>query len=278
MRKTTLPALLAFALAPWFAVGISSVQAAPLDEQAALTRSQAVLGTDLGDHVLTDRQGRTVRLSTLLDRPTVISLIYTSCYHTCPVITKHLGAAAEHAREVLGEDSFNLVTVGFDAANDDPDAMREFARRQNVDGDHWYFLSGDARTVAALVDELGFTFQPSPHGFDHLTQATVIESGGTVYRQVYGEIFELPWLVEPLKDLVFGRPAPDSHMLDQLVGRIRLFCTVYDPTTGRYEFDYSLFIQIGIGAMIVVSVATYLVREAIRARRSRRRLGKPSAH
>jgi protein SCO1/2 len=88
-----------------------------------------------------------------------------------------------------------------------------------------------------------------------------------VYAQVYGVTYELPWFVEPLKDLVFNRPESEGHLWAGFVDRIRLFCTVYDPTTGRYETDYSLFVQIAIGLMIVLSVSYYLWREFRRPRR-----------
>jgi protein SCO1/2 len=58
-------------------------------------------------------------------------------------------------------------------------------------------------------------------------------------------------------------------MLSGLLGRVKLFCTVYDPTSGRYTFDYSLFIQITIGLMVVLTVLGYLIIEAVRARRRR---------
>jgi len=58
-----------------------------------------------------------------------------------------------------------------------------------------------------------------------------------------------------------GRP------IASLVDRVRLFCTVYDPASGRYEFDKSLFIQIAIGFLIVLSVAVYLFREFRKSRR-----------
>jgi protein SCO1/2 len=51
------------------------------------------------------------------------------------------------------------------------------------------------------------------------------------------------------------------------VDRIRLFCTVYDPATGRYEIDNSLFIQIAIGLIVVLTVSFYLWREFRRARK-----------
>ena len=82
-----------------------------------------------------------------------------------------------------------------------------------------------------------------------------------VYRQVYGQVFETPQLVEPLKQLVFGRPQPAQTFLAELGNRIRLFCTVYDPMRDGYHFDYSLFIGMFIAAVIMLMVVIFIVRE-----------------
>jgi protein SCO1/2 len=57
-----------------------------------------------------------------------------------------------------------------------------------------------------------------------------------------------------------------------MMDRVKLFCTVYDPNTGRYRFDYSLFVQIAIGALVVLGVFAYLIVEIRRARRKKKRL------
>jgi protein SCO1/2 len=80
----------------------------------------------------------------------------------------------------------------------------------------------------------------------------------------------LPWLVEPLKELVFNRPGSAGHFVAGLVDRVKLFCTVYDPTTGRYRFDNSLFVQLFAGSTFILALFLYLVREAIKARRMRK--------
>ena len=90
-------------------------------------------------------------------------------------------------------------TVGFDTPVDTPDAMRVFANRQKVDDSGWAFLSTSAEIMAELVNNIGFVYFPSPRGFDHINQVTVVDAEGVVYRQVYGAAFDLPWLVEPLK-------------------------------------------------------------------------------
>ena len=95
----------------------------------------------------------------------------------------------------------------------------------------------------------------------------MIDRQGKVYSQVYGMKFELPSLVEPLKQLVLNRPESAGHPISGLVDRIQLFCTVYNPATGRYEFDNSLFFQIASGFIVVFGISYYLIIEARRARR-----------
>jgi len=268
-RQVIVIVLAALLSLPAFAQSEKNTKSA-YDADNALEISQSALGRSLQDFKFYDSQGRPVSLSKYRGRPLLISMIFTSCHHVCPAITRHLANAVEAAREVLEEDSFQVITVGFDTAVDTPDAMRMFAARQNVDDPNWDFLSASAATVSGLVENIGFVYFPSPRGFDHINQVTVVDREGIVYRQVYGAAFELPWLIEPLKELVFNRPQPGSHLVSDLVGRIKLFCTVYDPNTGRYKFDYSLFVGIAVGAVIVLAVAIWLLLEIRRTRRSRK--------
>lgn len=241
------------------------------DPEQALALSQRAIGNTLGDYTLTDALGRTVNLrSELSGEPAVISMIFTSCHHVCPATTRHLAKAVSAAREALGHDSFNVISIGFDVANDTPQAMAAFARRQSIADDRWRFLSTDSETIEQIQRDLGFIFFPTPRGFDHINQSTIIDRNGAVYAQVYGVTFELPWLVEPLKQIVFNRPSSAGHLFSGLVDRVKLFCTVYDPTTGRYRFDNSLFVQIAVGASMILAVLTYLFAEAYKIRRARK--------
>ncbi|NIP17285.1 MAG: redoxin domain-containing protein [Xanthomonadales bacterium] len=258
--------LLACALPVAAALGQTGDTPAQWDEETAIRHSQAVIGEQVGDHVLTRTDGSEVRLSDYAGKPLLVSMIFTSCHHVCPMTTKRLDAAVGAARDVLGYDSFKVVTVGFDTANDSPQAMRSFARAQGVNRPNWNFLSASQETVDALAEDLGFIYYPSPRGFDHITQVSVIGRDGTVYSQVYGIQFELPWLVEPLKELVLNRPESEGRPFAGLVDRIRLFCTVYDPSSGAYHFDYSLFIQMAIGAAAILAVVVFLVRGLRRPR------------
>ena len=231
------------------------------DRDSALALSQAAIGTRLDDYRLRDTQGQAFELAGLRGRPLVVSMIYTSCHHICPMVTRNLGHAVDVAREALGDDAFSVVTIGFDWKADSPERMRQFAVQQGSAGiSDWHFLAADATTVDALSDNLGFLFFPSAKGFDHLVQTTIVDRNGTIYRQLYGVDIDTRTLVEPLKELVFDTPR-SAGLIEHWVSTFKLFCTVYDPNSDRYRFDYSIFTTIVVGLLCLGAIATFIVHE-----------------
>ena len=108
-------------------------------------------------------------------------------------------------------------------------------------------------------------FYPSAKGFDHLAQATVVDADGKIYRQVYGVDVETTAIVEPLKELVFNTPR-SAGFVEHWVSTFNLFCTVYDPNSDRYRFDYSIFTAIFVGLLSLGLIAAFIIREWQRAR------------
>jgi protein SCO1/2 len=229
------------------------------DEAVALELSQAAIGETPGDYTFLDGKGQEITLGALRGRPVVISLIYTSCYHICPTVTSNLAKVVRVARDALGDDSFSVLTIGFDTPNDTPDRMRVFAGQRGIDITDWHFVSAGAETVRGLSGDVGFSYFSSPKGFDHMIQATVLDGEGKVYRQIYGMAPEPPSLVEPLKEILWGKQVAATP-LGGWINNIKLFCTVYDPTTGMYMFDYSPFIAFGIGVLVLGGIAWVIVR------------------
>ncbi len=235
------------------------------DYDVALKTSQSAIGKQLGDHVFTNAHGEKVSLKDFRGKPLVISMVYTSCYKICPMTTRHLSSVIEKARDTLGEDSFSVAVIGFDTKVDTPDAMQYFANKQGISDKNWHLLTVDESDIAALSKELGFLYYPTSSGFDHLIQATVIDAEGKVYRQVYGQVFDTPLLVDPLIELVLGRPQPEKSFIFNLSNKIKLFCTTYDPRSGRYYFDYSFFVEIFVGITVIVSIIFFMMRELKKA-------------
>lgn len=228
--------------------------------EEALKISQDALRKRIGHYQLQSASGETVSTAQFQGKPLIISLVYTSCYHICPTTTQSLNRVVQKAKQVLGGSSFNVATIGFDSANDTPEAMKQFAEGYGSLSSNWYFLSADQGTVNALARDTGFIYTPSASGFDHLIQATIIDQHGSVYRQVYGMEPQTPHFVEPLKELIFGQPVDDSFF-SQLTSKVKLFCTIYDPKQDRYYFNYSIFIGLLVGLVMGGFFITLFIRE-----------------
>ncbi len=249
------------------AVDRQSARSMLFDQAKAMEYSQKAIGRSLGDHRFVTSRGEMFRLSSARGKPLVVNLIYTSCSDACPLTVQTLGRAAELAASAVGLDSFTILTIGFDSRADTPQRMHDFARAQGIDYRNWRFLSADQETIERLAAELGFLYAANAGGFDHLSQTSLIDAEGRVYRQIYGTNFPPQVLVEPLKQLVFGgETSPTS--LSGLLDRVKLLCTVYDPTTGRYRFSYAIFIEVIVGGLSLAGVGIFVLRLWLQTRRA----------
>lgn len=249
-------------VAPAVKLQTQAVVAAPLafDEREALRVSQAAIGNQLGNYTFLDRSGRTVRLADYRGKPLVISMIYTHCPIICATTTRSL-SALKLSQEALGEDSFGVLTIGFDTENDTPEAMDDFAKRMGVNLPKWEFASADPETIKKLSKDLGFVFFPADEGgFNHITQTTFVDGQGKVYRQIYGEEFENKTLLEPLKDMIYNVKTAQPGFAG-FSSKIKLFCTVYDSRAGTYKVSYSYFYGVGLGVLLSLLIIGWIVFE-----------------
>lgn len=237
-----------------------------LDQQELLRVSQAAVGRTVGDYAFTDPSGRRISLAALRGKPYLVSFIYTGCYQICPTTTKFLAKAVQVAQASLGQDSFTVLTVGFNLPFDNPQAMGAFARQQGVTLPNWHFLTPDAGQVERLAADFGFRYAYTPKGFDHILQVSVVDQEGRVYAQVYGDQFEVPSLVKPIKDLLTYGPRPQRGLAD-LVEQVRLLCTVYDPSSGTYRLNYDLFYKLFGAVAATLFVVWFVLHERRRSRR-----------
>lgn len=242
----------------------SAAPASPqLDPAATVAKGTQALGRTIGNYTLTDMNGSPLALRDYRGKPLVISLVYTACSSVCPPTTQHVIDAVNEAGRMIGLDRFDVLTVGFDARNDTPARLTQFASAQGIRLPNWKVASGDAATIEALLGDLGFSYRAVAGGFDHLTQTTVVDREGKIYRHVYGEEFPLQMFMEPLKDVVYGTTT--SFSFSGIVDRIKFICTAYDPGAGRYRIDYGLVFGSVIAAFSLLLMGGLILREWMRS-------------
>jgi hypothetical protein len=133
------------------------------------------------------------------------------------------------ARE-LGDDAFNVATIGFNLPFDNPAAMDHFAKQQGIDRANWKFLSPDSGSVERLTGDFGFAYAANAGGFDHVAQVTIVDPDAVrataLRRDVRSGIADLPHCARRRR---VRRCL--CRMSRTLLDRVRILCSVYDPAT-----------------------------------------------
>ena len=234
-----------------------------LDQAKALELSQSVVNRPLGDFTLLDRNDKPVRLADYRGKPLLVSFIYTGCFEVCPTTTRNLQKAVVNTVAALGAERFNVVSIGFNQPFDSPSAMKTFATQNGIVFPNWEFLSPAPAIVGELTKAFGFSYAPTPAGFDHIVQVTLVDAEGKVYRQIYGEALGADQLVEPMKQLVTGAPVAQTGAVADLLDRVRILCSVYDPRTGEYRLSYALIFEIA-GFLTFLSYIVWYLWKGLR--------------
>jgi len=242
-----------------------SFSAGAFDEKLALKESQAAIGRQIGDYRFTDSSGKGVKISELRGKPLVVNFIYTGCFQVCPATTQFLATAVKQAERTLGPGTFRVATIGFNLPVDDPASMRAFARKYGIASPSWLFLTPEADTLDALTKDLGFRYEATSAGFDHLLQVSILDRDGRVYRQVYGDSFDAPLFVGPLLQLAQNAPV-EQGSLEGAWEKFKLLCTVYDPAAGRYRINYVVVIELFVGTTVMLGGIAFVLWEWRRRR------------
>ncbi|OGP12783.1 MAG: hypothetical protein A2052_07515 [Deltaproteobacteria bacterium GWA2_54_12] len=268
-------AFLLFALFSFLLSAPAAVSASQLDPvilKNAVDASAKAEGTKLGEYSLVDQDGVRFNLSEYFagKKPLVISYIYTSCPVVCPTITAEFKKAVDGAKEAFG-DKFNVLTIGFDAPNDTPERLNEYATKFAGSVKGFRFASSDPETMERLLNSVGFFRVRQDDGsFDHIDMATTVKPDGTIYRQVYSLRSQPQNLALRLEELFTGKAGASSL---SLVDKLKFFCYRYDPYSGKYVLDYPVFVSIFIQALIIGGIFYAVWGKRIMARYRKKKEG-----
>ena len=151
---------------------------------AESARRQSVLDNPrpLPDFVLRDSRGGSLSLAAGNSDLAVVDLIYTRC----PTVCQAMGL---QFRQLQGElatfdwlDKVELVSVTFDAANDDDTALNNYLRRYGAVEPYWRAARFvDPEHLERMLETLGIVVIPEPRvGFVHNAAFYLIDDGRVV--------------------------------------------------------------------------------------------------
>lgn len=242
-------------LAVFFLLLLAAFSHASQGDEKKLRAAEEAVGRSVGDYALVDQDGNGFKLSRYFGKPLVVSFIYTRCGHICPTLTMSLKAALEEAGAGLGA-KFNVLTVGFDAENDTPEALKAYGCKFAADFKSWKFAAADKETLDSMARDIGFYYERTNRGFDHLNMVSIVGRDGKVYKQVYGINFSSEEILEPIDYSLLGIPPKATP---GVIDKLKLFCFTYDPITGEYKPDYGMFMRLFLIAAAQAALLFFVI-------------------
>jgi protein SCO1/2 len=136
-----------------------------------------------------DEKGSAVRLGDLINKPTILTLIYYHCDHICPQMLFGLAEASSRLEMTPGKD-YGMITISFDEGDTSEDARDKKinylkAANRPVPSNAWKFLTGDSENISKIADAVGVSFKRKGHGFIHPEVLIFLSPHGKITRYIY---------------------------------------------------------------------------------------------
>jgi protein SCO1/2 len=156
---------------------------------------------------LINQAGQAVDLAELRGHVVVLTAMYASCPHTCPLIL----AQTKRAIRALTPDELaglRFVAVTMDPERDSPELLAQIAEIQSMETPLYNFVTGEPGEVERVLDDMGIARRRDPETgiIEHVSLFLLLDREGKVaYRLTLGDRQER-WLVAALK-LLLGEEA-----------------------------------------------------------------------
>ena len=253
-------------LAATLATAIAASAASAQDRPAALR--DVSFTQRLGESVpldvpFRDETGATVTLRAYTGKPILLVPAYYTCPMLCTLVLNGVVSSLRALSFDVGKE-FAVVTFSFDP-KDGPEAaakkkatyLGEYKRAGAEAG--WHFLTGDAASITALTDAIGFhaTYDEANHQFAHASGIVLLTPQGRITRYFFGVEYAP-------RDLRLGIVEASAEKIGTLVDQLLLFCFHYDPSTGRYSLIALNAVRVGgllTLAALVTAIAWWLRHE-----------------
>ncbi len=184
----------------------------------------------------TDEQGDTLWLDEIIDKPTVISLVYFNCPGICSPLLSGKVDVLDRLDLKPGVD-FKAITISFDPTDGPPLAKKKKRnyfkafRKRAFPEDHWKWLTGDSISIRTFTDGVGFKYKQEGRDFIHAGALIVLSSDGKISRYLRGIQFQPFDLKMAITEAAEGRVGPT-------ISKVLLYCFSYDPVGKKYAFNF----------------------------------------
>ena len=203
------------------------------------------------DLMFRDEAGNEVRLGQYFgQKPVVLVLAYYDCPMLCTIVLNGVLHSVKELKYNIGQE-FEVVTVSFDPTEKPSLAAAKkaiyvglYGRPNGSAG--WHFLTGDEPSIRQLTQAVGFryNYDPQTKQYFHATGIMVLTPDGHLARYFYGIRY-------PSGNLRLGLVEASEGRIGSPVDQVLLYCSQYDPATGKYSVIVSHVLKIAAAATVL---------------------------
>ncbi|HUH67008.1 MAG TPA: SCO family protein [Syntrophales bacterium] len=225
------------------------------------------------DLVFFDENGDKVKIGSFRGKPMLLTLVYYTCEHICPLMLGGLSQALPRLAFQAGKD-YEVVTVSFDDT-DTPKTARDIKKNYikaagtGFSEQGWTFLTGKREDIHRLTDAVGFTYRRDDHGFSHPVVLIFVAPDGKITKYFYVTKFEYGQSY-PINfssfDLNMALTEAAEGKVVTGLKKALLYCFSHEPP-GQSKF-YN-FIAV-IGLVTLAAMVSFFIYLQVTTRRLRR--------
>jgi protein SCO1/2 len=168
----------------------------------------------------------------------------------CTIVLNSVLHSVKELKYNIGQE-FEVVTVSFDPTEKPSLAAAKKAiyvglyGRPNA-GAGWHFLTGDEPSIRQLTQAVGFryNYDAQTKQYFHATGIMVLTPDGRLARYLYG-------IQYPSGNLRLGLVEASQGKIGSPVDQVLLYCSQYDPATGKYSVIVSHVLKIAALATVL---------------------------
>ncbi|MDP4175065.1 MAG: SCO family protein [Bacteroidota bacterium] len=210
------------------------------------------------DLTFLDENGKKVKLSSLVNKPTVMALVYYHCPAMCSPMLMGLAEVVDRTDLEPGKD-YNIVTISFDPKETPAYAKkwreeRLSTMKKSLPNGAWTFMTGDSVSIRKLTDASGFYYQKDrDSNYAHMSSLIMLSPQGKITRYILGTQFN------PV-DLKMAVINAQQGLVMPTLNKILAFCFSYERKGDKYVLNITRMVGTVVLFMVTVVFAVLTIK------------------